>query len=202
MNNLQVQLAQSQESLRQSELERQKARHSLADVEARCRHLHFRLSQIQFARKDLITKLHVTLARKAEMRVLIEIQEASKVNSERQVSESWRTIERLTDIIQGLRNHLDGNKLSEEERAIDVAGVFLEKERLHSQVQDLKHSLADFQTTTEAATRSLASQLRACEDAARLKDERILELETACAQTKHDVRRPSRLPKSSGMNVR
>ena len=100
-----------------------------------------------------MTKLHVVLARNAEMRVLIEIQEASKVNSERQVSESWRTIERLTDIIQGLRNHLDGNKLSEKEQAIDVAGVFLKKELLQSQVQDLKHSLADFQTTTEAAAR-------------------------------------------------
>ena len=141
-------------------------------------------------------ELHVTVARNAEMRVLIEVQEASKVNSERQVSEAWRTIERLTDIIQGLRNHLDGNNLSGEEQAIDVVGVFLEKERLQSQVQDLKHSLADFQATTEAATRRLASQLTACQGAMRSKDERISELERACAETNQEMQKPSRLSQS------
>ena len=192
MNSLQVQLAQNQEALRQSELERQKGRHCLTDVEARCRQLNFRLSQSQCTRKDLTTRLHVAVARYTEMRVLIEVQEASKVNSERQVSEGWRTIERLTEIIQGLRNHLDSKKLSAEEQTIDVAGVFLEKERLQSQVQDLKHSLADFQATTEAATRRLASQLTVCQSAVRSKDERILELERFCAQTKQEVQKTSR----------
>ena len=171
-------------TLRQSELERQKGRHCLTDMEARCRQLNFRLSQSQCARKDLTTKLHVVVARNTEMRVLIEIQEASKVNSERQVSEGWRTIERLTDVIQGLRNHMDGNNLPGEGQALDVGGVYLERERLQSQVQDLKHSFADFQATTEAATRRLASQLTASQGAARLKDERILELERSCAQTR------------------
>lgn len=192
MNNLQVQLAQSQEALRQSELEKQQGRDSLAELESRYRHLHFTLNQAQLARRDLATKLQIVLARKAEMRTLIEIQEVSKANSERQLSETWRIIERLTDIIHGLRNHLDGHKLSREERAIDVASVILEKERFQSQVGDLKHYLADFQITTEATTRRLTSQLDICRDEVRSKDEKIAELERICGRTRSDVRRPSR----------
>ncbi len=201
MNNLQVQLAQSQEALRQSELEGQKGRHSLADVKARCRHLHFELNQAQCARKDLATKLQINSARNAEMRTLIDVQEASKVNSERQVSESWRTIARLTEIIQGLRNHLDGHKLSQEERVIDVAGVLLENELLKSQVQDLKYSLADLQTTTEAVTRRLVSQLACSQDTVCSKDQRIAELERAFAQMRQNARRPSRLPQRMAAGV-
>ncbi len=82
MNNLQVQLAQSQEALPQSELEGQKERHSLADVKTRYRHLHFELNQAQCARKDLATKLQINSARNAEMRILIDVQKTSKVNLE------------------------------------------------------------------------------------------------------------------------
>ena len=192
MNNLQVQLAQSQEALRLSELEKQQGRDSLAELETRCRNLHFTFSQAQLARRDLTTKLQIVLAQKAEMRTLIDVQEASKANSERQVSETWRTIERLTEIIHGLRNHLDGHKLSQDERAIDVAGVLLEKERFQSQIWNLEHFLADHQTITEAATRRLAKQLITCKDVVRSKDEKIVELERACARMKQDMRRPLR----------
>ena len=143
------------------------------------------LNQTKYALRDLATKLQVALAQKAEMRTLIEVQEASKVNSERQVSESWRTIQRLTEVIQGLRNHLDDHRLSQDERAINVAGVLLEKGILQSQVQDLKHSLADMQTTTDAVTRRLASQLASCQELVRSKDEEISELESF--QMKQDV---------------
>lgn len=117
------------------------------------------------------------------MCTLIDIQEASKANSERQVSENWRTIKRLTEIIQELQNHLDGHRLSQD----DVAGIFLEKEISQSQVQDLKHSLADIQTTSEAVTRRLMSRLATCQDAIRLKGERITELERACIRITQDV---------------
>lgn len=127
------------------------------------------------------------------MRVLIDVQEASKANSERQVSEAWRTIERLTEIIYGLRNHLDGYKLSQDERAIDVVSVLLEKEHFQGQVQDLEHFLVEYQIITEAAARRLATQLVICRDVVRSKDEKIAELERACAWMKQDVRRPSRL---------
>ena len=85
----------------------------------------------------------------------------SKANSERQVSETWRTIERLTEIIHGLRNHLDGDKLSQNERAIDVTGVLLKKERFQSQVRDLEHFLVDHQAITKAVTRRLVLQEQA-----------------------------------------
>ena len=180
MNNLQVQLAQSQEALRRSELDRQQGLDLLTAMKTRCRHLRFTLNQVQIVRKDLGTRFQIVSVQKSDMQVLLDIQEANKENLERQVAEGWRSIERLTEIIHGLRNHLDGHKLSQDERAIDVACILLEKERYQSQVGDLKHHLVDFQTVTEAKIRTLTEELAICSQSVRSKDEQIAELERAC----------------------
>ena len=91
-----------------------------------------------------------------------------------------------------LPDHLDGHKLSQDKRAIDVAKV-LEKERSQSRVRDLKHELAYYQTTTEASMGRLTTELATYRSIIRSKDERIAELERACARTDQDMWGASRL---------
>lgn len=141
MNRLQVQVAQCQGILRRCELEKAEKDRSINELETRARQATFRTRQLEVYCKDLGKQLHSERDEKLELQKTLEIQEAGRDNMEREKAELWQTVRDQVMSIQILHKHLDGPKLSAEERCVDVAKLLLECEEFKLKVGRLEEML-------------------------------------------------------------
>ena len=197
MNQLQLQVAQCQDTLRRCELEKQQQEKGKKELDTKYRQLVHNVQQVELARRQLALELRNERAEKVQIQKSFEIHEASRVNTERQVSESWRTISNLSEFIHTLRLHLDGSKLSPEEKAVDVAGILMQREQLRIETGGLKNMLFAAENSSRAASERFEAHLQqeqlAWSQELRARDHKIGELERALARVKQDSRKPPRL---------
>lgn len=142
-------------------------------VEARCRQLTFDLQQCEKARVDLLRTSQEDQRQLAEVRNMLEFQEASKEHSERRVGDGWRTIQQLAELVHSMRIHFDGPNLSSEEKKVDIAHIIMERERLQHENGGLKQMMAEAQTN---GRKLLDAERLRWELAIRSKDQKIAEL--------------------------
>ncbi len=138
MNHLQVQIAQCQESLRQRDFEIADMHKHTIKLETEARIANFNLRQSKTSRTEIGKQLQDEQFEKGELHKALEIQEAGKENLEREKAELWKTIQKQAKFIHSLRNHLDGPKLSAEERCVDVAQLLADREKFKLEVNRLK----------------------------------------------------------------
>ena len=69
--------------------------------------------------------------------------ERSRTLLKRRVGEQWQILINLADILHKLRLKIDGDKLSENKKKVDITALFVDKKKLTSQIGSLKHLLAE-----------------------------------------------------------
>ena len=205
MNQLQLQVAQCQETLRRCELQKQQQEKTTKELDTKCRQLVHNVQQVEFARMQLAMELRNERAEKVQIQKSFEVHEANRVNTERQVSESWRTITNLSEFIHTMRLHLDGSKLSPEEKAVDVAGILMQREQLRIEMGGLKDMLFAAENASRAASERFEAHLQqeqmAWSQELRVRDQKIGELERGLARLKQDPRKPPRLAQKKMMGA-
>lgn len=189
LNRLQAQVAQQQEALRQRDQDTQSKQLLIDELDTRCRQMTFDLRQAHLFSAGVERQLHRAQTQRAELH---DFHEANRVDSERRLFESWQTVHNLADVIKGLRDLLDGPRLAEEERAIDVKAMIVEKETSRVEVGGLRNLLleanskaanaADHLSTVQQKASLYHTQLRA-------KDQKLAALERSCTFNGHDLRR-------------
>jgi len=96
----------------------------------------------------------------------------------------------LADVIQSLRDFIDGPRLSDDERAVDVKAIILEKETLRIEVGTLRNFLIEANTkvaTTTVQTANLHSEIADYHAQLRTKDQKIAELERYLSGTRETL---------------
>ena len=160
MNQLQLQVAQCQETLRRCELQKQQQEKTTKELDTKYRQLVHNVQQVEFAHMQLAIELRNERAEKVQIQKSFEVHEASRVNTERQVSKSWRTITNLSEFIHTMRLHLNSSKLSPEEKAVDVAGILIQREQLRIEIGGLKNLLFAAENTSRAASERFKAHLQ------------------------------------------
>lgn len=83
-------------------------------------------------------------------------------------------------MVKGLRDQLDGPRLSDEERAIDIIAIIVEKETLRIEVGGLRNFLVEANVKGATAAEQIASfqgEIAQCHAQIRRKDQMITHLE-------------------------
>ncbi len=83
----------------------------------------------------------------------------------------------LADILHELRLKIDGDKLSEDEKKVDITAFFVDKEELTSQLSSLKHLLAEVEEALKMEIDRNKEMHANSTEVVKSKDQRIMELE-------------------------
>lgn len=194
MNNLQIELAQCQEALRQSENTNHQQNLRVDLLETECRKATFNLKQVEAARSE-------GDKRYAALYQTFQLQENSRAQQEKRAAEQWQTLRHTAETLHTLRDHVDGKNLSDEERKLDISGIIMESERLKDQCSALNQILEESQDAQKLQASKYVEQQEAdrlqWNRLLRLRDRRILELEKIVPKVL-DVRRASK--RSAGVS--
>jgi len=136
-------LADCRKTLRQSRLVNKRRRTANFELHAQCRNLYFNAYQLQQARADLETDLYKKHGQYAVTHQVLQHSERSRTLLKRRVGEQWQILINLADILHKLRLKIDGDKLSENKKKVDITALFVDKKKLTSQIGSLKHLLAE-----------------------------------------------------------
>lgn len=159
------------------------------DIHTRYRQVAFVLRQAQLSRAEVEGQLQSERAQKAELLQPFDFHEVNRVDLEQRLFECWQTVKSLADVVKSLRDHLDGPRLSDEERAINVQAIIMERETLRIEVGGLKNLLMEANTkgaTAKDQLTTLQGEIAYCHAQFRMKDLKIAELErslTRCQRT-------------------
>lgn len=78
-----------------------------------------------------------------ELQQAFGFHETNRAALEKRLSQCWHSVQQLAYLVGFLRYRLDGPRLSDGERAIDVGAVILEREVLRLEVEKFKGLLGD-----------------------------------------------------------
>lgn len=188
MNDLQGELLQCQDALRQSEDINRQQSLRVNFLETECRNLTFNFKQAEAARAEG-DKRHAALYH------TLQLQENSRVQQERRAAEQWQTLRHIAETLHTLRNYVDGKNLSDEERKLDVSGIIMESEHLKDKCSALNQILEETQEAQRLQASKCAEQQEVdrlqWNKLLRLRDRRILELEKVVPRVLN-VRRASK----------
>jgi hypothetical protein len=100
----------------------------------------------------------------------------------------------LADNLHELRLKIDGDRLSEDERNVDITALFVDKEELTSQVGSLKHLLAEVKEALKTEISMNKEKHAHGTELVKVRDRRIMELEKTLfclkqQQRKHKTRK-------------
>lgn len=155
------------------------------DNSTQYRQLAFNLRQAQLSQAEVQGQLESERAKRAELHQAFDFHEVNRADSEQRLFECWRTVRNLADIIKNLRDCLDGPRLSDDERAIDVKTIIIEKETLRVEAKGLRNLLLEANTkiaTTTGQVATLHGEIAHHHTQLRTKGQKIAELERCLAQ--------------------
>jgi len=184
-----VQLADCREALRQSGRANQRGRIANFELHAQCRNLHFDAYWLHQARADLEADLHKEHGQYVATHQALQHLERSRALLERRVGEQWHMLINLADILHELRLKIDGDKLSEDEKQVDITALFVNKEELTSQVGSLKHLLAEVKEALKTEISKNKEMHANGTELVKARDHRILELERNLICLKQEQRK-------------
>ncbi|KAL9036243.1 MAG: hypothetical protein Q9214_006221, partial [Letrouitia sp. 1 TL-2023] len=107
-------------------------------------------SELEKKLTDYDNKLRTANAQLASTQQVLQQQENSRTLLQKTVAERWQTIRYLAELLSSLRDHIDGDQLSDSEKMIDVASTILEVQFLKQERCALKQVVDETQNALKA----------------------------------------------------
>lgn len=186
MENLQMQLIDCREALRQFGLAKQRDRLVNIELHAQCRSLR---AEVHQTREELKASLHKEHGHYVTTHQVLQHSERSRSLLERRLEEQWQMLINLVDLLHSLRLKLDDDKLFDDEKKVDIIALFVDKEALTSQIDSLKQLLIEMQEALKAeVSRNKKMQAKGTE-MVKIRDQRIMKLKRNIIRLKQEQRK-------------
>lgn len=113
-------------------------------------HTHAQYQQLAAKRCEAEEQLQIERARVAELNKAFDLQELNQKDLEEDLSVAWEEIQTLAVKIEDLRDRLDGPRMSQQERALNVSNIIIENLNLRLDVARLKRFLTNRPITQDS----------------------------------------------------